>query len=113
MTKIEFKDLIIILKSDVLKNNSCIEMNFSIKNDTKYKDCWIGKMPDDNKFGKEVYWFGLVEDGSQGYEYDTLDDLIKAKVFNGKSLSEIFNKIIWNTLDGCSFEERLSYYINE
>ena len=54
-----------------------------------------------------------MEDGSQGYEYNTLDDLITAKVFNGKSLSEIFNKIIWSTLDGSSFEERLSYYINE
>lgn len=113
MAKIEFNDLITILKSDVLKNNSCIEMNFRVKNDTEYKNCWVGKMPDDNKFGKEVYWFGLVEDGSQGYEYDTLDDLIQAKVFNGKSLSEIFNKITWNTLDGSGFEERLSDYINE
>lgn len=113
MKKIELNDLITILKSDVLKNNSCIEMNFSIKDNIEYKNCWIGKMPDDNKFGKEVYWFGLVEDGSQGYEYNTLDALITAKVFNGKSLSEIFNKIIWSTLDGSSFEERLSYYINE
>ncbi|MDU5110967.1 MAG: hypothetical protein E6248_11005 [Clostridium sp.] len=113
MKKIELNELITILKSDVLTNNSCIEMNFSIKDNIEYKNCWIGKMPDDNKFGKEVYWFGLVEDGSQGYEYNTLDDLITAKVFNGKSLSEIFNKIIWSTLDGSSFEERLSYYINE
>lgn len=112
MSKIELNDLITILKSDVLKNNSCIEMNFSIKDDKEYKNCWIGKMPDDNKFGKEVYWFGLVEDGSQGYEYDTLDDIINAKVFNGKSLSEIFDEITWNTLDGSSFEERLSDYLN-
>ena len=66
--KYKLHDLITILNSDVIKYNSCIEMNFCIDNDTGYEDCWFGKMPDRDERGKIVYWYGLVSDGSQEYD---------------------------------------------
>lgn len=113
MEKIELQDLIMILKSDVVKYQSCIEMNFCIDNDKEYDDCWIGKMPDRNDEGKALYWYGLAPDGLQAYKYDKLDDILNDKVFHGKSLCDIIEKITWYSLDGTSIEERLQDYINE
>lgn len=112
MAKIKLQDLITVLNSDVLKYDSCIEMNFCIENDTEYEDCWLGKMPDRDEHGKEIYWYGLLQDGSQAYDYTKLDYLLNAKVFHGKSLCDVIEKIIWYSLDGCSIEERLPDYIN-
>lgn len=93
MDKLKLQDLIKILSEDVLKNNSCIEINFCIYNDVKYEDCWMGKMPDKNNVNKEIYWYGLVEDGSQAYDYDCLDDILNAKVFKNKSICDIWESI--------------------
>lgn len=113
MAKIELNDLITVLNSDVVKYNSCIEMNFCIDDDTEYKNCWLGKMPDRNECDKEVYWYGLVPDGSQAYDYAKLEDVLNAKVFHGKSLRDVIYKITWYSLDGCSIEERLPDYIDD
>lgn len=113
MVKITLQDIITVLKSDVVKYNSCIEMSFCINNDAEYKDCWLGKMPDRNEPSKEVYWYGLVQDGSQSYNYVELEDILNAKVFHGKSLCEVIDKITWYLLDGCSIEERLSDYLED
>ncbi|HLR35251.1 MAG TPA: hypothetical protein VK071_08005 [Tissierellales bacterium] len=110
MEKIKLQDLIKVLNSNVVKYSSCIEMNFCIDNDPEYEDCWLGKMPD--TYSKEVYWFGLIPDGSEAYDYDKLEDLLNAKVFHGKSLCEIINEITWFSLDGCGIEERLPYYLD-
>lgn len=113
LSKIKLQDLITILNSDVVKYNSCIEMNFCIDNDTEYKDCWLGKMPDRDECGKGLYWYGLVPDGSQVYYYAKLDDFLNAKVFHSETLCDIIAKITWYSLDGCSIEEILPYYIND
>jgi hypothetical protein len=60
LVKIKLQDLVKVLSEDVLKNNSCIEINFCIDNDVEYEDCWMGKMPDKNNVNKEIYWYGLV-----------------------------------------------------
>ncbi|MDT8719169.1 hypothetical protein IAI10_21185 [Clostridium sp. 19966] len=112
MAKIKLQDLITVLNSDVVKYNSCIEMNFSIDNDTEYEDCWLGKMPNRDERGKEIYWYGLVPDGSQAYDYAKLEDILNAKVFHGKSLRDVVENITWYSLDGCSIEERLPGYID-
>ncbi|WIV12850.1 hypothetical protein [Proteiniborus sp. MB09-C3] len=112
MTKIKLQDLTKVLEADVAKNNSCIEMNFCIDNDTVYDDCWLGKMPDRDNPRKSVYWYGLVPDGSQAYEYTGLEDFIDAKVFYGKSMRDVIEKVIWYSLDGCSIEERLPDYLD-
>lgn len=113
MLKIKLEDLIKVLKSDVIQSNSCIEMNFSIDNDLEYEDCWIGKMPDKDNHDKELYWYGLIRGGSQAYNYDCLEDILNAEVFNGRSISDIWERVTWYSLDGCSIEEMLPYYIDD
>lgn len=113
LAKIKLQDLITVLKSDVVKYNSCIEMNFCIDDDTEYEDCWLGKMPDRDNLGKEVYWYGLTSDGLQGYDYAKLEDILNSKVFHGKSLFDVIEKITWCSLDGCSIEERLPDYLDD
>lgn len=109
MVKIKLQDLVKVLSEDVLKNNSCIEINFCIDNDVEYEDCWMGKMPDKNNVNKEIYWYGLVEDGSQGYDYDCLEDILNAKVFKNKSICDIWESITLYSLNGCDVEEMLQY----
>lgn len=113
LAKIKLQDLITVLKSDVVKYNSCIEMNFCIDDDTEYEDCWLGKMPDRDNPGKEVYWYGLTSDGLQAYDYAKLEDILNSKVFHGKSLCDVIEKITWYSLDGCSIEERLPDYLDD
>lgn len=113
MDKINIDDFIKILDEDVVKNNSCIEMNFYVEGDKDYTDRWLGKMPNKSSLTEEAYWYGLVDNGSQDYDYDNQKDFLEAKVFNGKSIYEIFEKIHWHSLDGCSLEERLGYYLND
>ncbi len=113
MAKITLDDLIKVLSSNVIRYQSCIEMNFCIENDDKYDDCWIGKMPDRYNPSKEIYWYGLVRDGSQAYDYDNLEDVLNANVFNGKSMCDVIEKVTWYSLDGCSIEERLPCYIED
>jgi hypothetical protein len=109
LVKINLQDLIKVLSEDVLKNNSCIEINFCIDNDVEYEDCWMGKMPDKNNVNKEIYWYGLVADGSQGYDYDCLEDILNAKVFKNKSICDIWESITLYSLNGCDVEEMLQY----
>lgn len=110
MTKIKLNDLIKILNRDVINPESCIEISFFIDDDKEYNHCWMGKMPDRNNPGKELYWFGLVPDGSQAFSYDKSEDILNAKVFHGKSLTDIIEKITWQELNSCSMEEMLKYY---
>lgn len=93
MSKIKLEDLIEVLSSDVIRNHSCIEMNFFIDNDDEYKNCWLGKKPHNDDPNKEVYWYGLVKDGSQAYSYESLEDILNSEVFHGKSLYDIIEKI--------------------
>lgn len=39
---------------------------------------------------KAIYWFGLTEDGSQAYNFDSFKQFSSAKVFYGKSMKEIW-----------------------
>jgi hypothetical protein len=68
-------------------------------------------MPDRNNPNKEIYWYGLARDGSQAYDYDNLEDILNAKVFNGKSMCDVIEKVTWYSLAGCSIDEMLRYYI--
>lgn len=111
MSKIQLQDLIRILSDDVVKYNSCIEMNFCIDNDIVYNDCWLGKMPDRDNPRKAVYWYGLIPDGSQAYDYTELEDFMASKVFSGKSMGDVIERVTWYSLDGCSLEERLPDYL--
>ena len=69
-------------------------------------------MPDRDDLSKEIYWYGLLGDGSQAYDYAKLEDILNAKVFKGKSMCDVIQEVIWYSLDGCSIEERLPNYIS-
>ena len=72
----------------------------------------MGKMHDQN-VGKDVYWFGLTEDGKNAFDYATFEEFSNAKVFDGKSLVEIWDTVTVKEIDGCDPTERLRDYIGE
>lgn len=71
----------------------------------------MGKMPNPDDRSKELYWFGLTPDGSQAYDYDTAEEILNAKVFHGKSLSDVIQNITWLEIDGCGVKWRLPDYL--
>lgn len=107
--KISFDDFKKMMSFDT-KGKSCIEILFIIENSDIYNSCWMGKMPDREKH-KDIYWYGLTPDGTQAHDYQTLTDMLEAKVFHGKSLKEIYDKMDILEIDGCSPEFMLDYYI--
>ena len=94
-----------------INDNACIEINFCVDASEVYTSCWLGKLISEGK--KEVYWFGLTADGSEAYDFDSVRQLLETKVFNGKSLKEIWELITIISIDGCDVEDRISYYSGE
>lgn len=94
-----------------LQDNSCIEIEFIVDGCLDYQSCWMGKMPDESNRENVVYWYGLVPDGSESYDYNNYSDFLNAPVFNGKSLNEMWQRIKILSIDGCNPEERIQFYI--
>ncbi len=90
----------------------CVEILFSIKGSKKYNRCWMGEMPD-RETGDDIYWFGLTADGKNAFDYPTFEEFSNAKVFDGKSLVEIWDTVTVEEIDGCEPMERLGDYIGE
>lgn len=109
--KLTMDQLITVLETDISSNNACIEISFEISNNQQYSDCWLGKMPNKKDSNQVIYWYGLYEDGSGSYDYTRLDDMIHDPVFDGKELQELIDQIEWISIDGCSFEEMLPFYL--
>ena len=82
----------------------CIEIEFSVKGSDKFDNCWMGKFFD-RKAKKDVYWFGLTADGSNAFDYPTFEEFASAKVFDGVSLSQIWEEVTVLTVDGCDPED--------
>jgi len=111
MAKISFKDFEKIMLYDISKiPGSCIEIDFDVQGSLKYQGSWLGKMIN-NDTNKEDYWFGLVPDGSEAYEFTNFGDFTNAKIFDGKSLKEIWSVISIVTIDGVDAHEMLPYRI--
>ncbi len=90
-----------------LKDYGSVEVEFAVSGDTEYQECWMGHTWHNN------YWFGLTPDCMQGYDFDSFEELVNAKVFHGKSLKEILDIVEILSIDGCDPEERLPYYPGE
>lgn len=102
----------IMMGIDVSAHNICIEIEFYINEDLEYNSCWLGKMGRTVEgIQYEVFWYGLVADGSQAYDYYSAEEFFNAPVFRGKSLKDLWDKVIINSIDGCSVEYRLPYYL--
>jgi len=110
LNKISLQDFIQVLSYDVVGNNACIEVEFSIDDDPEYSSCWLGKTID-RETKKECYWYGLVPDGSQAYDYFLMDEFLNAKVFRGKSIQEVWHAVTFYSIDGLDVGERLLHYL--
>ncbi len=111
MKKISFKDFECIMSYDVAKKQDpCIEIEFCVDGCFEYQSSWLGKMIDEET-NKSIYWFGLVEDGSQAYDFDSFEQLVNANVFYGKSIKDIWNLVTLLSIDACDLQERLPFYL--
>ncbi len=70
----------------------CLEIEFSLDNDSRYQCCWMGKLYDRRKKAN-VYWYGLAIDGSQAYDFPTFEEFCTAPVFHGQSLFDVLDRI--------------------
>lgn len=107
---ISFDDIALLFSFD-LQGKFCIEIEFWVKGYSKYQSCWMGKMPDKSDKEKELYWYGLSPDCSEGYDYDNFQDFSSAPVFEGKSLKEACNTIELLSIDGCDPKDRIQTYL--
>jgi hypothetical protein len=110
MEKITFSDFRRIMLYDITVNQKCIELEFIVDNVHEYQNAWLGKMQD-SKTKNVIYWFGLTEDGSQAYDYDSFEKFASAKVFSGKNIEEIWHLISLRSIDACDVQERLKFYL--
>jgi len=92
MDKITFLEFEAIMSQDVISDNTSIEAEFCIDGLSMYDEACLGKKMRNNA-NTDVYWFGLVPDGSQAYDFDCFEEFINANVFSGRSLKEIWNSI--------------------
>ena len=65
-----------------------------------------------NKANKEdLFWFGLTLDGQNAYDYPTFEEFSSAKIFDGKSLIEIWDNITIIDINGCDPDEMIEMYL--
>ena len=94
-----------------LKGKWCIEIEFLVNGCPRYQSCWMGKTPDKANKEKDSFWYGLVPDGSEAYDFDNFHDFSTTPVFDGKSLKKIWNKVVILSIDGCDPQERIRAYL--
>ena len=116
MEKIDFRDFEKIMSFDLIEarikgRRDSIEIAFDVEDCNIYKWSWMGKILD-KETGEDSYWFGLVKDGSQAYDYETFDEFVNAKVFySEKSLKELWHLISIISLDGSGLEYVIDRFI--
>ena len=110
MKKISIKDFEKMMSYDVVENYACIEVEFCVDDSLEYDSCWLGKTID-KETNQAVYWYGLVRDGSQAYDFSSQHEFINAPVFHGKSILEIWDSITLIEIDSCDIDWRLAHYL--
>ena len=110
MDKITFEEFYSVMSFDITNNQTCIEIEFCIDNYKDYQCSWLGKMlyGEDEKV---IYWFGLTKDGSQAYDFESFEQFSNAKVVHAQSIKEIWDLVTILSIDACSIEERLPFYL--
>ena len=110
MHKITFESFKYVMAYDITGNQACIEIEFCVDNCDPYQTSWLGKMVD-RETNKVIYWFGLAEDGSQAYDFDSFEEFVNAKVFYDKSIKEIWDSVSLLSIDACDIQDRLPFYL--
>ena len=67
-------------------------------------------MPE-NKIKQDVFWYGLTPDGKNAYDYPTFEEFVTFKIFDGKSLLEIWDAVLIESIDGCDPTEIIEIYL--
>lgn len=80
------------------------ESTFRLKNSKKFQNVWFGVTQNPHKDNELLYWYGSEED-NLSCDFSSLEDFVNAKVFDGKSLKEIWDNIEITSLDCISPEE--------
>ena len=93
-----------LFRNKLIIANDMYENNFEILGSDKYNNCWIGYSPDNN-----TYWFGLTEDGNNAYDYPSADEILNAPVFDGKSMYELWDKVVFWSINGLSVKDWFVY----
>lgn len=63
-----------------LKGKWCIEIEFLVNGCPRYQSCWMGKTPDKVNKEKDSFWYGLVPDGSEAYDFDNFHDFSTTRI---------------------------------
>lgn len=111
MPKITVDQFKKIMKYDVISSHTCIEINFCIDDDVEYASYWTGKLPSREEAPRDVYWYGLVSDGSQAFSFNSLEELLNATVFRGCCIIDLWERVTIDTIDNLNVEYRLPYYL--
>ena len=89
-----------------LKNGMNVnEICFEFKDDVEDKEYYLGYFSNHEK----PYWVGQC-DIKDGCGFYIVEDLINAKIYNGKSLLECWDNISLLTIEGVPIDEWLEYF---
>ena len=81
------------------------ETNFYFSDDPKEDEHYIGYLPEYEK----PYWVGYC-DIPDGAEFNTAEELVEAKIFDGKSLKERWPFVRIVTIGGIDLDEWFKYH---
>lgn len=95
-----------LFRQKLIEGNNVYENNFYIEGSNKYDDCWIGLSENS---GCKLYWFGLNSGEENNYEYKTADEILNSKVFDGKSMHELWDKVYFCSINGISAMDWVLY----
>ncbi len=82
-----------------------LEILFSVDGYEKYSVSWMGNSNGD-------FWFGLVADGSEAYNFDSFEKMLYAPVFDGKSLNDLCGLVDIIEINACPAELMLKLYLD-
>ena len=85
-----------VFRQKLIAGDHVYKNHFYIEDNDKYDDCRIGFNDDYDK----PYWFGLTPDGNNAYKFKTADEILSAKVFDGKSLKDLWSRVYFYSLNG-------------
>lgn len=81
------------------------ETSFYFIDDPHYTEHMLGYLP---KYAKS-YWIGYC-DVPDGCEYDNAFELLTAKVYDGKSMKERWEQIVFSTIGAIDIDDWMQFY---
>ena len=101
MKTLEFDYFFKQLKAGMCIDESC----FYFSDDAKKDEHYVGFLPQYEK----PYWVGYC-DIPDGTEFRTAEELVNAKIFQGKSLKEKWDTVRFVSIEGLCLEDWLEFF---